>query len=124
MFGGVIGSWPGLCPPPESSVKESTSPLLLDVLLGTRLGLLWFEEGVRRPVGSDAENGESAGEHGDALLLDLLLIGFFSFELSEPPRLLRTPSRVPDLSCLVFLALEDGGTSFKNEMSTDSSIRL
>ena len=124
VVGGVIGSGRELCPLAESSVMESRSPLPLEVLLRARLDLVWVVEGVRRPVGSEAENGESTSKLGDARRLDLPLVGFFSFELSEPPRFLRGASKLADRSCLILMDLEDGGASFKNEISTDSSIRL
>lgn len=57
MFGGVIGSLPGLDPPVESSVRMSKSPLCpLEERVGARVPLAYDAAGVSRPVGSDFEN--------------------------------------------------------------------
>lgn len=125
VSGGVIGSLLGLSALLESSVKESTSPVVVVVLLLARRPFPGFEAGVNRPVGSDSEKA-SRLELGDPLRFDLLrpvMPYFFSVELSESHLFRLAVSAAFDCPDLLFAFL-DGGTSFKKGISTDSSIRL
>ena len=124
MWGGVIGSLPGLEALFESSVSRPGSPLTPELWLCV---LLFFETlfaGVNRPVGSEGEKLKSREEFGDVRLRDLLRIDLFSCELSEPPRFRSTTSAALGLIDRGLVTPEGGGASLRNEMRTDSSISL
>ena len=116
-----MGSAPGLIASSNCN-SESLCPLV--VRTGIRWTLLYEDAGVRRPVGSPLEYSDLASSEavGDPRLDDLLLPDRLSFELSEPPRLRGLTSR--GFCRLWFDGRPFDGTSFRNEINTDSSIRL